>query len=220
MEKEFINIAAHELRTPAQAVIGYAEMLKKFPDRNKNYEDAILRNAERLYGLVTKMLDVARIESQSLTLDKTSIDLNEKIQNVIRDVSQQAHVNQHKKVPIIFEAKEPITISADKARMFQVFANLLNNALEFTNDGNIVINASKSEKTNEAIVTITDSGTGLDPEIVPHLFSKFRTKSDKGIGLGLYIVKNIVEAHGGRIEAHNNINAKGATFTVFLPLLG
>jgi two-component system, OmpR family, sensor histidine kinase VicK len=220
MEKEFINIAAHELRTPAQAVIGYAEMLKKFPDRNKNYEDAILRNAERLYGLVTKMLDVARIESQSLTLDKTSIDLNEKIQNVIRDVSQQAHVNQHKKVPIIFEAKEPITISADKARMFQVFANLLNNALEFTNDGNIVINASKSEKTNEAIVTITDSGTGLDPEIVPHLFSKFRTKSDKGIGLGLYIVKNIVEAHGGRIEAHNNINAKGATFTVLLPLLG
>ena len=218
MEKEFINIAAHELRTPSQAIIGYAEMLKEFPDRRKNYEDAILRNAERLYELVTKMLDVARIESQTLKLEKTNINLNEKIQNVIRDISQQAHVNSHGKVSIIFEPKEPITISADKARMFQVFANLLNNALKFTNDGNIIINTIKSDKTNEAIVTITDNGIGLDPDIVPHLFSKFKTKSDKGIGLGLYIAKSIVEAHGGRIEAYNNANGKGATFTVSLPL--
>jgi two-component system, OmpR family, sensor histidine kinase VicK len=218
MEKEFINIAAHELRTPSQAIIGYAEMLKQFPDRSKHYEDAILRNAERLYGLLTKMLDVARIESQTLKLEKTSIDLNEKIQNVIRDILQQAHVDSHEKVSIIFKPQEPITISADKARMFQVFANLLNNALKFTNDGNIIITATKSDKTNEAIVTITDSGKGLDPAIIPHLFSKFKTKSEKGIGLGLYIAKNIVEAHGGRIEAHNNVSGKGATFTVFLPL--
>jgi signal transduction histidine kinase len=218
MEKEFINIAAHELRTPSQAIIGYAEMLKEFPDRNKHYEDAILRNAERLYGLVTKMLDVSRIESQTLKLEKINIDLNEKIQNVIRDISQQAHVKSHEKVSIIFEPKEPITISADKARMFQVFANLINNALKFTSDGNIIISTTKSDKSNEAIITITDSGTGLDPDTVPHLFSKFKTKSDKGIGLGLYIAKSIVEAHGGRIEAYNNANGKGATFTVSLPL--
>ena len=218
MEKEFINIAAHELRTPSQAIIGYAEMLKEFPDRSKNYEDAILRNAERLYGLVTKMLDVARIESQTLKLEKTDIDLNVKIQNVIKDISQQSHLNPRGKVSIIFEPQEPITISADKARMFQVFANLLNNALNFTNDGNIIVNATKCDKTNEAIVTITDSGKGLDPDIIPHLFSKFKTKSEKGIGLGLYIAKSIVEAHGGSLEAQNNVNGKGATFTVFLPL--
>jgi len=218
MEKEFINIAAHELRTPSQAIIGYAEMLKQFPDRSKHYEDAISRNAERLYGLVTKMLDVARIESQTLKLDKTDIDLNEKIQNVIKDISQQALVDSHKKVSIVFEPKQPITIYADKARMFQVFANLLNNALKFTNCGNIIITAIKDDKANEAVISVTDSGTGLHPDILPHLFSKFKSKSDKGIGLGLYIAKSIVEAHGGRIEAQNNVGGIGATFTVFLPL--
>jgi two-component system, OmpR family, sensor histidine kinase VicK len=218
MEKEFINIAAHELRTPAQAIIGYAEMLKSFPERRQQYEEAISRNAVRLYALVTDMLDVARIESQTFKIERTSFDLNTKVENVIKDIRQQMRTESHRKVRILFEPSKPIPIFADKARMFQVFANLLNNALKFTTDGTVVVSTNRKDETNEAIITIKDSGNGIDPEILPHLFSKFKTKSDKGVGLGLYIAKNIVEAHGGTIDAYNNTDGKGATFSVKIPL--
>ena len=99
-----------------------------------------------------------------------------------------------------------------------MFANLVNNAIKFTKQGTITINLKREDKTNQAIVTVKDSGPGIDPEIIPHLFSKFKTKSEKGLGLGLYISKNIVEAHGGKIEAYNNPNSNGATFIVTLPL--
>lgn len=219
MEKEFINIAAHELRTPAQAIIGYSEMLKSFPDRRQQYEEAISRNAVRLYSLVTDMLDVARIESQTLKIERTSFDLNQKIENVIKDIKQQKS-SEYNKVRILFVPDKPITIYADKARIFQVLANLLSNALKFTTEGIIFVRATRNDGTKEAIITITDSGTGIDPEILPHLFSKFKSKSEKGLGLGLYIAKNIVEAHGGEIGAYNNTNGKGATFSVKIPLNG
>jgi len=218
MEKEFINIAAHELRTPSQSIIGYSELLKNLPERNKQYEEAILRNAERLFSLVTNMLNIARIESQTMKLNKTVFDLNVKIQNVIKDISQQTGLNNYDKVKIEFVPIEKVDIIADKEKIFEVFANLVNNAIKFTKQGTITIILKKEAKTNQATVTIKDSGPGIDPEIIPHLFSKFKTKSDKGLGLGLYISKNIVEAHGGKIEAHNNPNSKGATFIVTLPL--
>ena len=218
MEKEFINIAAHELRTPSQSIIGYSELLKNLPERNKQYEEAILRNAERLFSLVTNMLNVARIESQTMKLNKTIFDLNVKIQNVIKDISQQTGLNNNDKVKIEFVPIQKVDIIADKEKIFEVFANLVNNAIKFTKQGTITIILKKEAKTNQATVTIKDSGPGIDPEIIPHLFSKFRTKSDKGLGLGLYISKNIVEAHGGKIEAYNNPNSKGATFIVTLPL--
>ena len=218
MEKEFINIAAHELRTPSQSIIGYSELLKNLPERNKQYEEAILRNAERLFSLVTNMLNIARIESQTMKLNKTVFDLNVKIQNVIKDISQQTGLNNYDKVKIEFVPIEKVDIIADKEKIFEVFANLLNNALKFTKQGTITIILKKEAKTNQATVTIKDSGPGIDPEIIPHLFSKFKTKSEKGLGLGLYISKNIVEAHGGKIEAYNNPNSKGATFIVTLPL--
>jgi signal transduction histidine kinase len=218
MEKEFINLAAHELRTPSQSIIGYSEMLKDLPERNKQYEEAISRNAERLYSLVTNMLSIARIESQTMKLNKIIFDLNVKIENVIRDVSQQIELRKADKVRIDFRPSGKINIIADKEKIFQVFANLLNNAIKFTNEGTINISVKEKEKTNEAVVTIKDSGSGIDPEIIPHLFSKFKTMSEKGLGLGLYISKNIVEAHHGKIEAHNNPNSEGATFVVTLPL--
>jgi len=218
MEKEFINIAAHELRTPSQSIIGYSELLKTLPERNKQYEEAILRNAERLFSLVTNMLNVARIESQTMKLNKTVFDLNVKIQNVIKDISQQTGLNNDDKVKIEFVPIEKVDIIADKEKIFEVFANLVNNALKFTKQGTITIILKREYKTNQAIVTIKDSGPGIDPEIIPHLFSKFKTKSEKGLGIGLYISKNIVEAHGGKIEAYNNPNSKGATFIVTLPL--
>lgn len=218
MEKEFINLAAHELRTPSQSIIGYSEMLKDLPERNKQYEEAISRNAERLYSLVTNMLSIARIESQTMKLNRTIFDLNVKIENVMRDVNQQVDLRKSDKVKIDFTPTARIDILADKEKIFQVFANLLNNAIKFTNEGTISITLKKKEKTNEAIVTIKDNGPGIDAEIIPHLFSKFKTKSEKGLGLGLYISKNIVEAHHGRIEAYNNPNSRGATFVVTLPL--
>ena len=218
MEKEFINIAAHELRTPSQSIIGYSELLKNLPERNKQYEEAILRNAERLFSLVTNMLNIARIESQTMKLNKTVFDLNVKIQNVIKDISQQTEVNNDDKVKIEFVPIEKVDIIADKEKIFEVFANLVNNAIKFTKQGTITIILKKEDRTNQAIVTIKDSGPGINPEIIPHLFSKFKTKSEKGLGLGLFISKNIVEAHGGKIEAHNNLNSKGATFIVTLPL--
>jgi signal transduction histidine kinase len=220
MEKEFINLAAHELRTPSQSIIGYSEMLKDLPERNKQYEEAISRNAERLYSLVTNMLSIARIESQTMKLNRIIFDLNVKIENVIKDVSQQIELRKADKVRIDFRPSGKINIIADKEKIFQVFANLLNNAIKFTNEGTIKISVKEKEKTNEAVVMIKDSGPGIDAEIIPHLFSKFKTKSEKGLGLGLYISKNIVEAHHGKIEAFNNPNSEGATFVVTLPLKG
>jgi len=218
MEKEFINLAAHELRTPSQSIIGYSEMLKDLPERNKQYEEAISRNAERLYSLVTNMLSIARIESQTMKLNKTDFDLNVKIENVIKDISQQVDIRKSNRVRIEFKPDGKINIVADKEKIFQVFANLLNNALKFTTQGTIQITTKAKDEIKQAVVTIKDSGPGIDPEIIPHLFTKFKTKSEKGLGLGLYISKSIVEAHHGKIEAYNNPNSNGATFVVTLPL--
>jgi signal transduction histidine kinase len=166
------------------------------------------------------MLNIARIESHTMKLNKTVFDLNLKIQNVIRDISQQVDPDKRDKVRIDFNPIGKINIIADKEKIFQVFANLLNNAIKFTGHGTITItiSAKQGDNTNEAIVTIKDSGPGIDPEIIPHLFSKFKTKSEKGLGLGLYISKSIVEAHHGNIEAYNNPDSNGATFVVTLPL--
>ena len=218
MEKEFVDLAAHELRTPSQSIIGYSEMLKESPERNKKYEEAISRNAERLYSLVTNMLSVARIESQTMKLNKTFFDLNVKIQNVINDVVISP--DKINKVEIKFKPSGRINILADKEKIFQVFANLLNNAIKFTDHGTINITLEQNEKTNDGIITFKDSGPGISQEIIPHLFSKFKTKSEKGLGLGLFISKSIIEAHQGKLEAYNNVDSNGATFVVTLPLKG
>ena len=218
MEKEFIDLAAHELRTPSQSIIGYSEILRVLPERNKLYEEAIFRNAQRLYSLVTNMLNIARIESQTMRLNKTSFDLNTKIENVVREVSEQTKIGAENKVRIEFTPGDTINIIADREKVFQVFANLLNNAVKFTDKGVINISVRRDDNATKAIVTITDSGSGIDPDIIPHLFSKFKTKSEKGLGLGLYISKSIVDAHHGKIEGYNNPNSDGATFVVTLPL--
>ena len=218
MEKEFIDLAAHELRTPSQSIIGYSELLKDSPKRNKKYEEAISRNAERLYSLVTNMLSVARIESQTMKLNKTFFDLNVKIQNVINDVIISP--DKRNKVEIKFKPIGRINILADKEKIFQVFANLLNNAIKFTGHGTITITLEQNDKTDEGIITFKDSGMGINQEIIPHLFSKFKTKSEKGLGLGLFISKSIIEAHQGKLEAYNNVDSNGATFVVTLPLQG
>jgi len=220
MQKEFINVAAHELRTPIQPILGLSEILQsKIKDNEqRGLIDIISRNAKRLQHLTEDILDITKIESQTLKLNKEKINLNEKILNVINDVKGQIHNSD--KLQIVFsEPKEPLYIEADKIRLYQTIANLLNNAMKFTKEGTIAINADVKEDNSEVIINIKDTGVGIDPEILPKLFTKFATKSATGTGLGLFISKGIIEDHGGKIWAKNNSDGKGATFSFSLPLL-
>jgi signal transduction histidine kinase len=176
----------------------------------------IHNNAERLSKIIEDILSITKIESQTLKLNKVKVDINEKIQDVINDVKNQ--IKNPDKLQIVFpEPKELLYIEADKIRLYQVIANLLGNAIKFTREGTITISTNVREN-DELTVTVKDTGTGLHPDILPRLFTKFATKADAGTGLGLYISKSIVEAHGGRMWAENNSNARGATFTFTLPL--
>jgi signal transduction histidine kinase len=293
MQKEFINVAAHELRTPTQAVLGYSEILKtQSKKENKRDEaiDAIHRNATRLQRLANHILDVTRIESQTLKLNKQKFDLDEVLSYVVTDFRNEIRKN-NSSVKIYYEPSQDLTtgltIEADKERVIQVISNLISNAIRFTQQGTISVSAkvlpgyqaigpgekelgtsqeleklngsyplehiaSKKQgfvkaalgkgehkeavlineggmRWNRVLVSIKDTGSGIDPEIVSKLFSKFTTKSLKGTGLGLFICKSIVEAHGGRIWAENNIHINGsvngngiagtgATFSFTLPI--
>jgi signal transduction histidine kinase len=216
MQKEFINIAAHELRTPTQAILGYSELMEQAnPQEVKVAAAAILRNADRLKRLTEDILDITRIESQSLKLNMEMFNLNEKIKNVIQDVKHG--LSDSNTTKIIFEQREQdIPVYGDKVRIFQVVSNLLTNALKFTRNGDISIRAE--QKDGFGIVTIKDNGTGIDPEIMPRLFTRFASKSQTGTGLGLFISKSIIEAHGGKIWAENNKDGKGASFGFTLPI--
>jgi two-component system, OmpR family, sensor histidine kinase VicK len=218
MQREFINIASHEMRTPTQAILGYAELLERYPEKREEVY-TIKRNAERLQRLTTDILEVARIESQTLRLNKERVNLSEKILNVLKDVKNQIPSSSTLKI-LFTEPREPIYVQADKLRIYEVIANLLTNAIKFTKEGtiNIIANA-KNNDSKEVIISIKDTGAGINPEILPRLFTKFATKSDIGTGLGLYISKGIVEAHGGKIWAENNPDGKGATFTFTLPVM-
>src|SRR5215472_14141624 len=231
MQQEFINIAAHELRTPAQSILGYAELAMTDPPIEiKSFIDAMYRNAFRIQKLTKDILDVTRIESHRLTLNKINFDLKQIILDVIEDAKLKLVSEGRNKVKLEFKngmkAGEGVGHSAgifvrgDKDRIMQVISNLLDNALKFTSEGVISIAVARRKGEEEiAVLCIQDTGSGIDPEIFPRLFTKFSTKSFSGTGLGLYISKNIIEAHGGRIWAQNNDQGKhGATFYFSLPL--
>ena len=219
MQEEFINIAAHELRTPTQAILGYSELAmesEELKETELNLLRPIHNNAERLSKIIEDVLSITKIESQTLKLNKVKVDINEKIQDVINDVKNQ--IKNTDKLQIVFpEPKEPLYIEADKIRLYQVIANLLGNAIKFTREGTITFSTNVRDN-DELTVTVKDTGTGLHPDILPRLFTKFATKADAGTGLGLYISKSIVEAHGGRMWAENNSDGRGATFSFSLPL--
>jgi signal transduction histidine kinase len=238
MQQEFINIAAHELRTPAQSILGYAELAKIDPQIEKqsvSYIDGIYRNAFRIQKLTKDILDVTRIESGTLRLNKIKFDLKEIILNAIED-TKLMRLPESNQVKLEFRNlmnaggevdshSDDIFVGGDRNRITQVISNLLENALKFTSEGVVSVGVARKKKQEEreheeAIVTVEDTGSGISPEIFPRLFSKFSSKSFSGTGLGLYISKNIIEAHGGKIWAHNN-NDKGkhgATFSFSLPL--
>jgi len=266
MQREFINVAAHELRTPIQSVLGYTELLLEgeTDDRKKQALIRILHQSERLRKLASDILDVARIEGKTFRLTMKPLNLNSVIANIIKDYvnrleNYKSHEITAKKLSnvnvsnddkrskygktmitkLLFKSKlkdeEHIFIEADKERLTQVIDNILDNAFKFTDaEGSVTVTLVKQEahspprkpqlgeqieQQQYANIIIRDTGTGIDPQILPRLFSKFATKSHRGTGLGLHISKNIIEAHGGKIWAENNGNGKGATFTIALPLL-
>jgi two-component system, OmpR family, sensor histidine kinase VicK len=222
MQKEFINVAAHELRTPIQPILGLADILRsKETDGGPEaeYLDVIIRNAKRLQRLTEDILDISRIESKSLELKKESFNLSEMILNAIADSNNRV-AKEHKDTNLKLEfvdSKKGIFIEADKNRINQVISNLLSNAIKFTDEGTVSITAVPNIE--EIVVSITDTGHGIDSEILPRVFTKFATKSRTGTGLGLFISKSIIDAHGGKIWGRNNYpEGKGATFGFSLPL--
>lgn len=228
IQNDFINTAAHELRTPIQPILGLSEILRSkiVPDGRSGVGDeqkildAIIRNAKRLQRLTEDILDVTRIESHSLKLKKERFNLNELISNAVQDYRNEIEKNNRDIKLSESPSNQNIILEADRNRITQVISNLVGNAIKFTTEGTISI--STQRKDNQVIVSIKDTGSGIDHEILPRLFTKFSAKSFEGTGLGLFISKNIVEAHGGKIWAENNINAygeKGATFYFMLPLI-
>ena len=226
LQKEFINVAAHELRTPVQPILGLTDILENKNGNIEQYKEIISvigRNARRLKHLTEDILDVSRIDGNSLELRSEVFDLVSIINDLLADYrkDQAGLVNRSE---ISFECNvENALVRGDRQRIGQVIQNLLNNALNFTTDGLITISVSKKTlniNTNEWIIVVKDTGKGIDLEIISRLFTKFATKSLHGIGLGLYISKSIIEAHGGRIWAVNNTNEKGAIFGFSLPANG
>jgi two-component system sensor histidine kinase VicK len=227
MKTEFINVAAHELRTPVQPIIGLAEILhsnNKLTPQENEYLDVIIRNGKRLQQLADDILDVTKIESQSLKLKNEGFDLQELATAIVNEYRQIiAKSNRNVKLEYRLKSGQRVTnslfIYADKVRMSQVLSNLLANAIKFTEEGSIVVTAEiNDENKNSIVVSVQDSGAGIDSEIQPHLFTKFASKSFQGTGLGLFISKSIIEAHGGEMWAENNSDGRGATFYFTLPM--
>jgi signal transduction histidine kinase len=235
LKDEFINVAAHELRSPIQPILGLSEFLRSNKGRKnssgsncaamsleKEEEllDVIVRNSNRLRQLAEDILDVAKIEGGSLILKKEKFNLKEMITEILSDYEQKIKNRKNIKLSYESQEKDAIIIEADRSRVCQVVYNLLNNAIKFTNEGSITVTIERKHNDNDiVVVSIHDTGTGIDSEMLPKLFTKFATKSEMGgTGLGLFISKSIIEKHGGKIWAENNADGNGATFAFSLPI--
>ena len=265
MQREFINIAAHELRTPIVPILNLSELLysnakgqqrQVQEEQQKEMLEIILRNANRLHQLTEDILDVTRIESHSLQIRKERFNLNDVILNVIEDYKKQIANRNNGNVKLIYEPANSIIsgnkknrnsissitlIQADRQRLIQVISNLLENAIKFTEKGTVTVSTSIIKRKDiesdrgeggegkaaeeEVVIAVKDTGTGIDAELMPRLFTKFAAKSYQGTGLGLYISKSIIEAHGGKMWAENNddndsdTKHNGATFYFTLPVV-
>jgi two-component system, OmpR family, sensor histidine kinase VicK len=231
MQEEFINIASHELRTPTQAILAYSELLEEHPEKREDMIQAIKRNALRLQRLTEDILDVTRIESKTFKIHKEKFDLSRLLSSIVNDYKDNNDKKKHTEdgnVRFFYDDPnpKPCLVQADSQRIIQTISNLLDNAIKFTEEkhggGDIHITTDELTKGNNqyVVIKIRDTGIGVNKDILPRLFTKFATNSAKGTGLGLFICKSIVEAHGGEIWAEDNTKEGnlGATFAFSLPL--
>jgi signal transduction histidine kinase len=229
MQKEFINITAHELRTPIQPILVLTEYIRNRAKDKEQIEllDIIIKNSKRLKSLAEEILDVTRIERGVLSLNKERFCLNDLIVDTIKELQNIIDNNKKIKFEIDIQSSDPVLIYADKGRIRQVLSNLISNSIKFIpNEGTISLRVERRKTEDDGgdskeiiVVSIRDTGIGIDAAIMPKLFTKFASKSFQGTGLGLYISKNIVESHGGKLWAENNKDGKGATFSFSLPVI-
>jgi signal transduction histidine kinase len=223
--QDFIDIAAHELRTPIMPIIGYADILREDIGEKKEIT-GIIYNARRLEQLAENILDSTKIENQTLKLNKEQFNLNDMILDMVQDYENQNITKEKNGIKLLYEPKD-IFLEADKLRLSRVISNLLNNAIHFTKNGNITI-TTKETKTNDndntkleqkeqVLVSIKDTGPGIPSILLQKLFSKFISTASSGTGLGLFVSKSIIKAHGGEIWAENNPDGEGATFSFRIP---
>ena len=227
LEKDFVNIAAHELRNPIQPIIGFSELLYSKIDNQEHRRllDEVILNAKRLERLARLMLDVTRIENNSLVLTREVVDASRILKDIVDSYNHKLEEknaeinNENTKLIIIQKEIKNINASIDRVRITQVFCNILDNAVSFSHEGKIhvILKVEKQNGQHFLIISVKDTGPGIDPEILSKLFTKFASNSDMGTGLGLFISKGIVEAHGGKIWAENNPD-RGATFSFSLPI--
>ncbi len=232
-QTDFVNIAAHELRTPTQSILGYTEILQ---DATKDQSakakstsevdvdeavNSINNNARRLKKLTDDILTVSRIDNNRISMTKEKFDLNDSIGDVIDEIKKGGAAGKiGEDLDIKFDREsDSLPISADPTKIHEILSNLLANAVRFSEGkGTITITAGRTPD-NQAMVSVKDQGKGIDPEILPKLFNKFVTTSPSGTGLGLFIASKLVAAHGGKMWAQNNTAPEtGSTFTFTLPL--
>jgi signal transduction histidine kinase len=217
MKTDFILIAAHELRTPLQPIMGSIQLAEKGLLDNEQAWKTIVTESKRLSNIATYILDVGKIESGNLSYDMKPLSVAQLIEHI--SSSSTNIITQDGVISIKIELDDDVTIMGDRDRLVQAFANIIDNAAKFAKNGTITIQTVNNEN-NIVEIRIIDDGPGILEEILPVLFNKFVTKTkenERGTGLGLFITKAIVEAHSGKISAAN-IADRGAMFTVSLPI--
>jgi signal transduction histidine kinase/ActR/RegA family two-component response regulator len=221
-QDDFLSTISHELRTPLNAMLGWAAMLKSGAvdaSRTQRAVEAIFNNATRQGRLIEELLDVSRIVAGRASLDPQDVDLGENLRGAVEAIMPLA---ASKEIEVKLEAATGISVFADPRRLEQVFSNLLSNAVKFTPaGGQIFVDVKTSD--GAAQVRVMDSGSGIDPVFLPHVFERFRqadsapTRTTGGLGLGLFISRQLVEAQGGTIRAESEGPGRGSAFTVTLP---
>jgi signal transduction histidine kinase len=221
LKDEFINIASHELKNLVQPILLFADLAKN-GDMDKDHAiDIILANANKLRQLTSDILDVSKIESDRFVCEMGKVD----IRDLLEEIVQATRLRLSPEVKLetsVTPITEELVINGDRVRLSQLLTNLINNAVKFTAKGSVMLKLKAQKDQNQLEILVSDTGSGIPPEVMVRLFEKFIPKSSsqgnkQGTGLGLYISKAIVRAHNGEISAVNNSRG-GATFRIILPI--